>query len=214
MEAMPDVVPSLAIVAAFAEGTTRITNIASPARQGVRPHRRRHHRTAQDGHRRRGVPRRDDITGGTPHGAVIDTYDDHRIAMCFAIAGLRTEGVVIKDPGCVAKSFPTFWQTLDTLHPTRRAPSDAPSAPADVLLVLDGWGHAPPGADNAVDAARTPVLDALRATPRPPWPTRPATAVGLLPGTVGNSEIGHMVIGAGRPLPYDSLLVQRADRLR
>ena len=32
--------------------------------------------------------------------------------------GLRTEGVVIKDPGCVAKSFPTFWQTLDTLHPT------------------------------------------------------------------------------------------------
>ena len=50
-----------------------------------------------------------------PHGAVIDTYDDHRIAMSFAIAGLRTEGVVIKEPGCVAKSFPTFWQTLDTL---------------------------------------------------------------------------------------------------
>ena len=38
------------------------------------------------------------------------------IAMCFAIAGLRTEGVVIKDPGCVAKSFPAFWKTLDSLH--------------------------------------------------------------------------------------------------
>lgn len=35
--------------------------------------------------------------------------------MCFAVAGLRTPGVVIKDPGCVAKSFPTFWQKLDTL---------------------------------------------------------------------------------------------------
>jgi 3-phosphoshikimate 1-carboxyvinyltransferase len=57
------------------------------------------------------------IHGGTdPHAAVIDTYDDHRIAMAFAISGLRTPGIVIREPGCVTKSFPTFWQRLDDLR--------------------------------------------------------------------------------------------------
>lgn len=57
------------------------------------------------------------IHGATvPQGAVIDTYDDHRIAMAFAISGLRTPGIVIREPGCVTKSFPTFWQRLDHLR--------------------------------------------------------------------------------------------------
>ncbi|MBN3933140.1 3-phosphoshikimate 1-carboxyvinyltransferase [Streptomyces verrucosisporus] len=119
MESMPDVVPSLAIVAAFAQGTTRITNIASLR---VKECDRIAAVTAEL--RKMGIeveefPDALHITGGTPHGATIDTYDDHRIAMTFAVAGLRTEGVVIKDPGCVAKSFPSFWQTLDTLHPSQ-----------------------------------------------------------------------------------------------
>lgn len=117
MESMPDVVPTLAIVAAFAEGTTRITNIASLRVKecdriaAVTTELRKMGVTVEE------FPDAMHITGGTPHGAVIDTYDDHRIAMTFAIAGLRTDGVVIKDPGCVAKSFPTFWQTLDSLYP-------------------------------------------------------------------------------------------------
>ncbi|MFD9701513.1 3-phosphoshikimate 1-carboxyvinyltransferase [Lentzea sp. NPDC059081] len=115
MEAMPDVVPTLAVVAAFAEGTTRITNIAS-----LRVKECDRIAAVTTELRKMGIevdeePDAMTITGGTPTGAVIDTYDDHRIAMCFAIAGLRTEGVVIRDPGCVAKSFPTFWQTLDQL---------------------------------------------------------------------------------------------------
>jgi 3-phosphoshikimate 1-carboxyvinyltransferase len=116
MEMMPDVVPTLAVVAAYAEGTTHISNIASLRIKecdriaAVATELRRMGITVEE------HPDALTITGGTPHGAVIDTYDDHRIAMCFAIAGLRTEGVVIKDPGCVAKSFPTFWQTLDSLH--------------------------------------------------------------------------------------------------
>ena len=44
------------------------------------------------------------------HGSLIDTYDDHRIAMAFAVAGLRVPGIRIKDPDCVRKSFPSFWQ--------------------------------------------------------------------------------------------------------
>ena len=87
--------------------------------------------------------------------------------------------------------------------------SEAAFTGPGVLLVLDGWGHAPPADDNAVHAAHTPVLDELVATQPSTLADASGEAVGLLPGTVGNSEIGHMVIGAGRPLPYDSLLVQQ-----
>jgi 3-phosphoshikimate 1-carboxyvinyltransferase len=51
----------------------------------------------------------------TPHGARIATYDDHRMAMSFAIAGLRTPGIVIEDPECVAKTFPDFFERLRAL---------------------------------------------------------------------------------------------------
>lgn len=78
-----------------------------------------------------------------------------------------------------------------------------------ILLVLDGWGDGPSSESNALSAARTPVLDGLRSDHPSTLLEASGEAVGLLPGTVGNSEIGHMVIGAGRPLPYDSLLVQR-----
>lgn len=79
-----------------------------------------------------------------------------------------------------------------------------------VLLVLDGWGHAQPAEDNAITRAKTPVLDALAAKHASTLLDASGESVGLPTGTVGNSEIGHMVIGAGRPLAYDSLLVQRA----
>lgn len=84
----------------------------------------------------------------------------------------------------------------------------APGAPG-ILLILDGWGEASPGPANALTTARTPSLNELRAKYPSTLLAASGTAVGLLPGTVGNSEIGHMVIGAGRPLPYDSLLVQQ-----
>ncbi|WP_299532082.1 2,3-bisphosphoglycerate-independent phosphoglycerate mutase [uncultured Streptomyces sp.] len=77
-----------------------------------------------------------------------------------------------------------------------------------ILLVLDGWGHAEPSEANALTAASTPYLDGLIATCPTVFADASGTAVGLLPGTVGNSEIGHMVIGAGRPVPYDSVLVE------
>ena len=53
--------------------------------------------------------------GGIPHGADISTYNDHRIAMSFAIAGLVTPGMVIADKKCVDKSFPEFWRELAKL---------------------------------------------------------------------------------------------------
>ena len=46
---------------------------------------------------------------------MIDTYQDHRLAMSFAVAGLRADGVVIQAPDCVAKSFPEFWEYFENL---------------------------------------------------------------------------------------------------
>jgi 3-phosphoshikimate 1-carboxyvinyltransferase len=48
--------------------------------------------------------------------AAIDTYHDHRVAMSFALIGLKTPGITINDPGCVAKTFPDYWQRLDLLR--------------------------------------------------------------------------------------------------
>jgi 2,3-bisphosphoglycerate-independent phosphoglycerate mutase len=79
-----------------------------------------------------------------------------------------------------------------------------------VLVILDGWGLAPPGPGNAVELANTPVFDAL-------WERYPHTklaaageAVGLPPGQMGNSEVGHLTIGSGRILDQDLVRVNRA----
>ncbi|WP_019815656.1 2,3-bisphosphoglycerate-independent phosphoglycerate mutase [Saccharomonospora saliphila] len=78
-----------------------------------------------------------------------------------------------------------------------------------VLLILDGWGHAPPERDNAIAEADTPVLDDLLRRCPTTLLDASGSAVGLPDGVVGNSEIGHLAMGAGRPLTYDSLLVQQ-----
>jgi 3-phosphoshikimate 1-carboxyvinyltransferase len=51
-----------------------------------------------------------------PRPAVIQTYDDHRMAMSFALLGLRADGIEIADPGCTAKTYPGFWDDLERLR--------------------------------------------------------------------------------------------------
>ncbi|MDM8523254.1 3-phosphoshikimate 1-carboxyvinyltransferase [Desulfococcaceae bacterium HSG8] len=116
MADMPDMVPTLAVVAAYAEGTTNIRNVA--------------HLKAKESDRLTSVATELSkmgieavcsdtglmIRGGRAHGAEIDTYDDHRIAMSFAVAGLVTPGVFIRDERCVDKSFPNFWDVFETLR--------------------------------------------------------------------------------------------------
>lgn len=53
---------------------------------------------------------------GAPAPGTVATYEDHRMAMSFALLGLVHPGIAIADPGCVAKTFPRFWQVLDQLH--------------------------------------------------------------------------------------------------
>ena len=85
-----------------------------------------------------------------------------------------------------------------------------PPVPLVALVVLDGWGCAPPGPGNAVELAETPVFDAL-------WRRHPHTTlrasgedVGLPPGQMGNSEVGHLTIGAGRVVFQDLMRVNQA----
>jgi 2,3-bisphosphoglycerate-independent phosphoglycerate mutase len=79
-----------------------------------------------------------------------------------------------------------------------------------VLVILDGWGCAPPGPGNAVELAETPVFDRLWA--EYPHATLKASgeAVGLPPGQMGNSEVGHLTIGSGRVLDQDLQRINRA----
>ena len=51
------------------------------------------------------------------HGAEIETYNDHRMAMCFAILGLKVPGIKIQNPACVKKTFPNFFQKLAAAPP-------------------------------------------------------------------------------------------------
>ena len=51
------------------------------------------------------------------HGAEIETYNDHRMAMCFAVLGLKVPGIKIKNPACVKKTFPNFFQKLTAPPP-------------------------------------------------------------------------------------------------
>jgi len=82
--------------------------------------------------------------------------------------------------------------------------------PLVVLIVLDGWGIAPPGPGNAVELADTPVFDRLLAEYPHTRLEASGAAVGLPPGQMGNSEVGHLTIGSGRILYQDLMRVNRA----
>ncbi|HEX9287027.1 MAG TPA: 2,3-bisphosphoglycerate-independent phosphoglycerate mutase [Thermoanaerobaculia bacterium] len=81
-----------------------------------------------------------------------------------------------------------------------------------LLVICDGWGEAPLSEGNAIARARTPTFDRWRRDY--PWTTLEASgeAVGLPPGVMGNSEVGHLNLGAGRMVPQDLLRIDLALR--
>lgn len=116
MNAISDTVMTLAAVACFAEGPTTIRNVAH-----IR-HKETDRLNALAVELRKvgvGVEEFEDglrITPGPLHGAVIETYNDHRMAMCMALIGLKVPGIVIDNPACVAKTYPRFFEDLATLR--------------------------------------------------------------------------------------------------
>ena len=112
---MPDQAQTLAVLAPFADGPTEVTGVGF-----IRGHETDRIAAVVTELGRLGVAARETDDGfvvepGTPRPARIATYDDHRMAMSFALVGLRVPGVEIEDPDCVAKTFPGFWAALDGL---------------------------------------------------------------------------------------------------
>ncbi|MCP3675470.1 MAG: 3-phosphoshikimate 1-carboxyvinyltransferase [Gammaproteobacteria bacterium] len=112
---MPDVVQTLAAVAVFAEGATVVTNIENLAFKESN----RIEDTATE-LRKMGitVTTTEDslaIEGGTPTAAILDTHDDHRMAMSLALIAIKSTKIQIRDPDVVAKSFPNYWRFLEQL---------------------------------------------------------------------------------------------------
>jgi len=111
----PDMVPALAVVAAFRKGKTALKNISHLR---VKESDRVAALTKELIKIGAKVEEKEDamiVQGIATRGADIDCYSDHRIAMSFAVAGLAIDGISIKDPDCVKKSFPDFWEKLESL---------------------------------------------------------------------------------------------------
>ena len=112
---VPDMVPALAVVCAFRRGKTFLGNILhlrvkeSDRIAALSKELRKIGARVEE--RKEGMM----VQGLANRGADIECYNDHRIAMSFAAAGLAVEGITIKDPDCVKKSFPDFWEKLESL---------------------------------------------------------------------------------------------------
>ena len=116
-EPISDTAQTIAAVAAFAEGPSRITGIGFIRRKET-------DRIAAVVSEldRAGVGAHEEHDGfvvepSAVRPATIQTYDDHRMAMSFALLGLRAEGIAIADPACVAKTFPDFFDVIETMRP-------------------------------------------------------------------------------------------------
>ena len=139
MNAISDTVQTLAAVALFAEGPTTIRGVAHIRHKETD----RIHALAVE-LRKLGaeVEERTDglkITPGPLHGAEIDTYDDHRMAMSLALVGLAVPGVVIRDPDCTAKTYPHFFRRSARAGRLKAALTSVPSPrPASQVLPVAG----------------------------------------------------------------------------
>ena len=117
MRDIPDTAQTLAVVAPFAASPTRIRGIASARVKETD----RVHATCME-LSQLGVHVEEHEDGMTIYPcdeiqpASIQTYNDHRMAMAFALIGLRVDGVRIENPSCVSKTFPNYFEVLDTLR--------------------------------------------------------------------------------------------------
>ena len=126
---IPDAAMTLAVVALFCDGTSRLRNIAN---WRVKETDRLAAMATELRKLGAGVDEGNDFLEITPpamlrSGAQIDTYDDHRIAMCFSLAALSGIAVRINDPDCVAKTYPEFFEHFGALIEAPVIAIDGPS---------------------------------------------------------------------------------------
>jgi 3-phosphoshikimate 1-carboxyvinyltransferase len=116
MGELSDVAQTLAVVAPFARTPTRVTGIGF-----IRKKETDRVGAVVNELNKLGIAAVEEADGfvvppGTVSPGAVDTYDDHRMAMSFALLGLVRPGIVINDPGCVSKTFPTYFDVLETLR--------------------------------------------------------------------------------------------------
>lgn len=126
----------------------------------------------------------------------------------------------LREGGALTDVAPTVLQLLDLPQPAAMTGRSLLTSPLlaggteggrrVLLLILDGWGLGDGGPGDLIARNHTPVMDELLAT----WPNTQlqaaGPAVGMPPGTVGNSEAGHLHIGAGRVVPADRMRIEQA----
>jgi 3-phosphoshikimate 1-carboxyvinyltransferase len=115
MNEIPDAVLTLAVVALFADGPSTIRNVAHMRIKESDRLAALESELRKLGARAHAGPDSLRIEPGPLRGARVATYDDHRMAMAFALAGLRIPGVEIEDPECVSKTWPGYFDALDAL---------------------------------------------------------------------------------------------------
>jgi len=160
-----------------------------------------------------------------PDGAIDTGHTDSPVPLIL-IDPVLGQGARLREDGALTDVAPTILQLLGLAQPramTGRSLVDGiPSSPQPspwkgegeqrrvLLLVLDGWGIGDGGRGDLIAHSETPVMDALRAE----WPSTQleaaGRAVGMPEGTVGNSEAGHLHIGAGRVVPADRVRISQA----
>ncbi len=117
---MPDMAQTLAVVAAFADGPTTVKGVGF-----IRGHETDRIAAVVRELKRCGIEATEEPDGFVVKpgriitGATIETYDDHRMAMSFALLGLRVPGIGIANPECAAKTFPGYWDALDGMRGRR-----------------------------------------------------------------------------------------------
>jgi 2,3-bisphosphoglycerate-independent phosphoglycerate mutase len=149
-----------------------------------------------------------------PDGAIDTGHTDSPVP-CILIA---PDDFALRDGGALTDVAPTVLQLLGIPKPAEMtgdslledSPLHAPERRRVLLLIVDGWGFREETDGNLIAQAHTPVMDKL-------WREYPFTtlkasgkAVGMPEGTVGNSEAGHLHLGAGRRIPSDRLRIEEA----
>ena len=116
MNEMPDIVPTLAVTSLFADSATTIRNVPNLRLKETDRLRALAFELRKIGANVEEMQDGLNIKRRRLQKAIIETYNDHRMAMSFAVAGLVINGVRIKNPGCVAKSFPDFWKKFNEMY--------------------------------------------------------------------------------------------------
>lgn len=153
-----------------------------------------------------------------PEGAIDTGHTTSPVPFAVALpGGTSPAGIGMREGGSLVDLAPTVLGLLGLQVPNEMSGKSLLTGPVSelkpgkvLLLICDGWGVAPPGPGNLISQAATPVMDGLLASGLHTSLEASGSAVGLPADTVGNSEAGHLHIGAGRLVASDRVRIQAA----